>query len=84
VNADESKKTVQAAGVQGYPSVKLYLPGSGSRNPYTGKFYKTPVDYSGPRTAKGVVEFATATLPSLVVPVTDKSLAKFQKIGTLP
>ncbi|KOO25095.1 disulfide isomerase [Chrysochromulina tobinii] len=84
VNADESKKTVQAAGVQGYPSVKLYLPGSGSRNPYTGKFYKTPVDYSGPRTAKGVVEFATATLPSLVVPVTDKSLAKFQKNGTLP
>jgi len=84
VNADNSKKTTQAAGVQGYPSVKLYLPGTGGRNPYTGKSFKPAVDYSGPRTAKGVVEFATSTMPSEVVPVADKSLAKFKGNGTLP
>ena len=60
------------------------MPGTGGRNPYTGKFFKPPMDYSGPRTAKGVVEFATATMPSEVVPVTDKSLAKFKGNGTLP
>jgi protein disulfide-isomerase A6 len=84
VNADNSKKTTQAAGVQGYPSVKLYVPGTGGRNPYTGKSFKPALDYSGPRTAKGVVEFATASMPSEVVPVTDKTLTKFKGNGTLP
>jgi protein disulfide-isomerase A6 len=82
VNADTQKKTASAAGVQGFPSVKLYVPGSGQKNPYTGKFFKPALDYSGPRTAKGVVEFATASLPSLVAPVTDKTLAKFKSNGT--
>ena len=62
VNADENKKTQQANGVNGFPSVKVFVPGTGSKNPYTGKFFKPAVDYSGPRTAKGVVEFATAAL----------------------
>jgi len=84
VNADNSKKTATDAGVQGYPSVKLYLPGSGGRNPYTGKPFKPAVDYNGPRSAKGVVEFAMAQLPSLVVPVTDKTLAGFKGNGSLP
>ena len=67
-----------------FHTVKLYVPGTGQMNPYTKKFYKPAVDYQGPRTAKGVVTFATATLPSLVVPVTDGSLSKFKGNGTLP
>jgi len=83
VNADAAKKTVQAAGVQGYPAVKVYLP-EASRNPYTGKVMKTVLDYSGPRTAKGVVEFATNKLPSGVVPVTESNLASFRGNGSVP
>ena len=82
LNADTQKKTARAVGVQGFPSVKLYVPGTGKKNPYTGKFFKPAVDYNGPRSARGVVDFATATLPSLVVPVTDKTLSDFKANGT--
>ena len=34
VNADTQKKTASAAGVQGFPSVKLYVPGSGQKIGY--------------------------------------------------
>ena len=83
VNADSAKKTTQAAGVQGYPSVKVFLP-EVSRNPYTGKIMKTSLDYSGPRTAKGVVDFVTNKMPSKVVAVTDDNLAAFRGNGTAP
>lgn len=49
--------------MSGFPTVKVYLP-EVTRNPYTGKSIKTPLDYSGPRTAKGVVDFLTNKLPS--------------------
>ena len=84
VNAETAKKTTQMAGVQGYPSVKVYMPGSGGRNPYTGKMFKPAVDYAGPRTARGVVDFATLKLPSLVVPVDDGSFSSFKGNGSLP
>merc|ERR1719171_786606 len=64
LNADTHKKVSQSQGVQGFPSVKLYVPGTGQRNPYTGKFFKPPLDYSGPRNAKAVVDFVTEKLPS--------------------
>ena len=71
--------------MQGFPSVKVYVPGTGKKNPYTGKFFKPPVDYGGPRTARGVVDFATGALPSYVLPVTDKSFGKFKsENSTLP
>lgn len=65
VNADNAKKTTGAAGVQGYPTVKVYFP-EVSRNPYTGKLMKSMVDYSGPRNAKQLVDFVTSKLPSKV------------------
>ena len=55
-----------------------------SRNPYTGKTLKTALDYSGPRTAKGVVDFVTNKLPSKVIKVTDDTLASFTGTGALP
>ena len=85
LNGDTYKKTGGSQGVQGFPSVKLYVPGTGGRNPYTGKFFKPPLDYSGPRNAKAVVDFVTEKLPSSVVPVTDASLSKFKSNNaTLP
>ena len=84
VNADVHKKTAGANGVQGFPTVKVFVPGTGQRNPYTGKYFKPALDYQGPRTARGVVDFATASLPSEVVPVADATLAKFKGNGTLP
>ena len=84
VNAENAKKTAASAGVQGYPTVKLFAPGTGSRNPYTGKMFKPAIDYNGPRSARGVVEFATAQLPSLVVPVDDGSYPAFVANGSLP
>merc|ERR1719502_123346 len=45
VNADESQKTMQSAGVQSFPTVKVYLPET-KRNPYTGKTMKTALDYN--------------------------------------
>ena len=78
LNGDTYKKTGGSQGVQGFPSVKLYVPGTGGRNPYTGNFFKPPLDYSGPRNAKAVVDFVTEKLPSSVVPVTDASLSKLR------
>lgn len=65
VNADVAKKTVQSAGVASFPTVKVYMP-EASRNPYTGKLMKASLDYEGPRTAKGVVDFVTNKMPSKV------------------
>lgn len=84
LNADVHKKTGKAQGVNGYPTIKLYVPGTTTANPYTKKAYKPAVDYTGPRRARPVVDFATAKLPSAVVPVTDGTLAKFVANGTLP
>ena len=86
VNADSSsaRKTSQSQGVQGFPSVKVYVPGTGQRNPYTGKLFKPPIEYNGPRSARGVVDFATKSLPSQVLAVTDASLSAFKSNGTLP
>ena len=84
VNAENAKKTAAAASVQGYPTVKLFAPGTGGRNPYTGKMFKPAIDYNGPRSARGVVDFATAQLPSLVVPVDDGTFDAFASNGSLP
>ena len=84
VNADTAKKTMQANGVSGYPTVKLYVPGTGQKNPYTGKWFKPAVDYTGPRSARGVVDFATTKLPSNVVAVSDAGLKKFKGGDALP
>ena len=86
VNADSSnsKKTSQSQGVQGFPSVKVYVPGTAQRNPYTGKMFKPAIEYQGPRSARGMVDFATQSLPSQVLAVTDKTLKSFKTNGTLP
>lgn len=83
VNADAAKGVMQAAGVQSFPSIKVYPP-EVTRNPYTGKMMKAAVDYNGPRRARPLVDFATSQLPSFVTPVTDKTAADFKANGTLP
>lgn len=84
MNAETNPKTSSANGVQGYPTVKLYMPEL-RRNPYTGKLNKPVVEYNGPRTAKGVADFASAALPSShVIPVEEGGLDAFLNNGTLP
>ena len=83
VNADEAKSVMQMAGVQSFPTIKLYEAET-TRNPYTGKMMKTAIDYNGPRNARALVEFATSKLPSFVTPVTDKSATAFKANGALP
>ena len=83
VNAENNPSTTQAAGVQGYPSIKIYMP-EATRNPYTGKIFKPAETYQGPRSARGMVDAATAALPSHVVAVTDKTLDGFKANGTAP
>ena len=83
VNADEARSVMQMAGVQSFPTIKLYEAET-TRNPYTGKMMKTAIDYNGPRNARALVEFATSKLPSFVTPVTDKSATAFKANGTLP
>ena len=83
VNADEAKSVMQMAGVQSFPTIKLYE-AAAIRNPYTGKMMKTAIDYNGPRNARALVEFATSKLPSFVTPVTDKTATAFKANGTLP
>jgi thiol-disulfide isomerase/thioredoxin len=84
VNADKAKATTAAAGVRGFPTVKLYVPGTGSNNPYTKKWFKPPLDYEGARSAKPLVAFATGALPNQVVAVNDATLAAFKSNNTLP
>jgi len=82
VNADVAKSTMQAMSVQGFPTVKVFLP-TAVRNPYTGKKYKEALEYKGPRSAKGVVEFASTSIPSRVVQVGADADA-FASNGSLP
>ncbi len=84
VNADTAKRTANAAGVQGFPSVKLYMPGTGAKNPYTGKWFKPPIEYSGPRGAKSLADFAAKSVPSEVVRLGDADLPAFRANGSLP
>jgi len=84
VNAEKNPKTASANGVQGYPTVKLFMPEQ-KRNPYTGKMHKPVLEYNGPRTARGVVDFATAAIPSsYVIPLKDGGLNTFLANGSLP
>ena len=68
VNAENNPSTTQAAGVQGYPSIKIYMP-EATRNPYTGKIFKPAETYQGPRSARGMVDAATAA--ALISPPPD-------------
>ena len=76
-HAEKDRLRRRCAGIPEREALRARV-AAGQKNPYTGKFFKPAVEYNGPRSAKGLVEFATANLPSLVVPVADKTLAAFK------
>lgn len=79
VNADNAPVIANSAGVQGFPTVRIYLPVA-ERNPYTGKSFKPSLEYQGPRTARGLVEFVTDNIPSdAVTTVTDDTFEEFKR-----
>ena len=79
VNADNAPVIANSAGVQGFPTVRIYLPVA-ERNPYTGKSFKPSLEYQGPRTARGLVEFVTDNIPSdAVTTVADDTFEEFKR-----
>eukprot|EP00884_Botryococcus_braunii_P005737 jgi/Botrbrau1/15164/Bobra.0149s0029.1 len=60
---DKNKPLCGRFQVQGFPTIKIF-PASKKKNPYTKKLEKIAEDYTGPRTAKGIVAAALAALPS--------------------
>ena len=83
VNEATAKKAMADASVTSFPTLKLYLP-EVRHNPYTNKPFKQGLAYDGPRTAKGLVDFVAASIPSHVSSVTDGSLSEFVANGTAP
>uniref|UniRef100_A0A7N0TUB9 protein disulfide-isomerase n=1 Tax=Kalanchoe fedtschenkoi TaxID=63787 RepID=A0A7N0TUB9_KALFE len=54
LDADAHKSLAQEYGIQGYPSIKVFVPG------------KPPVDYSGARDVKPIAEFALKQIKQLL------------------
>lgn len=51
---------------------------------YTRKSGIDQIDYNGPRTAKGLTEFAKQNMENLVVRVTDENLSSFFQNNVSP
>eukprot|EP00762_Andalucia_godoyi_P005740 ANDGO_06464.mRNA.1 Putative protein disulfide-isomerase DDB_G0275025 len=75
VDADAERAIGGQYGVQGFPTIKVF-PG-GKKNK------KTPVDYSGPRTAKDMADFALSKMVSFVEPVASVADATSGKYDVL-
>ncbi|XP_024030414.1 protein disulfide isomerase-like 2-3 [Morus notabilis] len=54
LDADEHKSLAQEYGIQGFPTIKVFVPG------------KPPVDYQGARDVKPIVEFALKQIKALL------------------
>eukprot|EP00287_Rhodomonas_sp_CCMP768_P014512 CAMPEP_0196760428 /NCGR_PEP_ID=MMETSP1091-20130531/105208_1 /TAXON_ID=302021 /ORGANISM="Rhodomonas sp., Strain CCMP768" /LENGTH=719 /DNA_ID=CAMNT_0042109313 /DNA_START=21 /DNA_END=2181 /DNA_ORIENTATION=+ len=65
VDCDAHQGLCSAAGVQSFPTLKLY-PVEKFFNPYTKKSAKLPVDYKGGRSAKNIVDGVLAEMPNYV------------------
>jgi hypothetical protein len=63
-------------GVRGYPTLKIF-PVDKTFNPYTKKTAKLPLDYNGPRAAKGMVEHVLAQMPDMVHAVKADNVTEF-------
>jgi protein disulfide-isomerase A6 len=62
---EANKPLCGSQGIQGFPTIKMFVPGTDSKDPLG--FKKRSVDYQGPRTAKGIADFAISQLPSSFV-----------------
>lgn len=72
IDCDEesNKQFCGSMGVQGFPTLKIVKPGSKPGKPIV-------EDYSGPRTAKGIVDTVIDKIPNIVKKVEDKGLEAF-------
>ena len=74
VDCTQSQDLCSAAGIKGYPTIKVYRAGSHSK----------PEEYKGERTAKALYDFAEKLLPTQFVtslPPTAKALESFLASG---
>ncbi|CAG8492337.1 10819_t:CDS:2 [Acaulospora colombiana] len=69
---DQSNRNVCSSyEIKGFPTIKLF-PSKMIKDKKTGKFYKKAKDYNGPRTAKGIADFALPEIPSFVQPISNE------------
>ena len=71
-------KVEPGGGRAGFPVGQGVRAGHGQEEPVHGQVLQAAGRLRRPRTARGVVDFATGALPNHVVPVTDKSFSKFK------
>jgi protein disulfide-isomerase A6 len=64
--------------IEGFPSLKFMKPSQGKVDALGTFLYgNVDVDYVGPRTAKGLTDFAKQNMENLVVRVTDDTIDSF-------
>lgn len=66
VDCEQHRTLCSKAGVRSMPYIQL-LPARKQKNPYTNAWQKLPVEYSGPMSARGMVDAALAMLPDRFV-----------------
>jgi protein disulfide-isomerase A6 len=78
---DQSNRALcQEFDVKGFPTIKFMKPFQGKldvRGNERLDLKTDSVDYNGPRTAKGLTDFAKENMENLVVRVTDDNLSSF-------
>ncbi|ORX82201.1 thioredoxin-like protein [Basidiobolus meristosporus CBS 931.73] len=74
---DEQNKPICATyGIQGFPTIKLFPSELKLDAKHPNKATKLPIDYTGPRSAKAMVDFAVSKIPSYVQTVSSDASKK--------
>mmetsp|Transcript_27938 Transcript_27938/g.73710 ORF Transcript_27938/g.73710 Transcript_27938/m.73710 type:complete len:642 (+) Transcript_27938:72-1997(+) len=76
VDCDKNKALAAKFGTRGFPTLKIF-PVDKTYNPYQKKSAKLPQEYSGQRTAKGIVESVLRQLPNFVHVVSASNASVF-------
>ncbi|CAG8444803.1 380_t:CDS:2 [Diversispora eburnea] len=71
-NDQMNKNVCNAYQIKGFPTIKLFPSKLSPVSQEPGKVYKSAKDYNGPRTAKGIVDFAIPEIPSFVQLISEK------------
>eukprot|EP01088_Endostelium_zonatum_P015808 TRINITY_DN4024_c0_g1_i1.p1 TRINITY_DN4024_c0_g1~~TRINITY_DN4024_c0_g1_i1.p1 ORF type:complete len:437 (-),score=126.53 TRINITY_DN4024_c0_g1_i1:26-1336(-) len=62
IDCDQHKGAAGQFGIKGFPTIKVFGAELEPDTKKKGAFIKTPTDYNGPRTAKGIVDYALSLL----------------------
>lgn len=84
-DVESNKQLCGQYGVKGFPTLKIF-PASKQKHSKTGRVSKTPEDYNGPRSAKGIADAATAGLTDALIkrPLSLTELNEFLSSAAVP